>query len=320
MSLPEELCSLYSKQKYGLVGTHSAAKICHWQRKSLTTRGEENCYKHRFYGIPTHRCIQITPSMGHCTQSCLFCWRATPETLGVGWEQTQPIETPEAPDSIIDGCLEAHRKQLSGFGGNPNVDQAMFEEALNPVHVAISLEGEPTLYPMLGELVEAYKDRGFKSVFVVTNGTKPEVLRELSCEPSQLYVSLCAPDAETYEKTCRPMVQNAWDRVLETVELLDSFKCPTVLRHTLVPKLNMHSPRKYGRLAELGNVTYIEPKAAMSVGGARKRFGYDEMAWFSDIQRFADEIAEACSYNVIDEHEFSNIVLLSRLEKSIRLY
>jgi len=320
MSLPEELQALYRKQKYGLVGNHSAVKTCHWQRRSLNTEGEENCYKYRFYGIPTHRCLQMTPSLGHCTQSCLFCWRATPETLGVGWEQTQPIENPEDPASIVEECLEAHRRQLSGFGGNPKVDHNMLKEAFSPIHAAISLEGEPALYPMLGELVQEFKERGFKSVFIVTNGTKPEILKNLSCEPTQLYVSLCAPDAETYTKTCRPMILNAWESVLETIELLNSFKCPTVLRHTLVPTFNMHSPEKYGRLAELGNVTYIEPKGAMSVGSARERFGYDEMAWFKDIQRFAGEIAKSSSYHVVDEHEFSNIVLLSRLENPIKLY
>lgn len=320
MTLPQELCDLYRKQKYGLVGKHSAVKTCHWQRRSLSTRGGENCYKHRFYGIPTHRCLQMTPSLGHCTQSCLFCWRATPETLGVSWKQTQSITTPEDPASIIEGCIDTHRQQLSGFGGNPIVDRDMLKEALNPIHAAISLEGEPTLYPILGELVQEYKSKRFKSVFIVTNGTKPDVLRNLSCEPTQLYVSLCAPDEETYKKTCKPMMAKAWESVLESIELLDSFNCPTVLRHTLVPKLNMHSPEEYGRLAELGNVTYIEPKGAMSVGSARERFGYDEMAWFNEIKRFGDEIAESSSYHLVDEHVFSNIVLLSRLEKPIRLY
>jgi tRNA wybutosine-synthesizing protein 1 len=262
----------------------------------------------------------MTPSLGHCTQSCLFCWRATPETLGVGWEQTQPIENPEDPESIVEGCIEAHRRQLSGFGGNPEVNRDLLEEAIKPIHAAISLEGEPTLYPMLGELVQEFKDKGFKSVFIVTNGTKPEILKNLGCEPTQLYVSLCAPDEETYKETCRPMIKNAWESVLESVELLDSFKCPTVLRHTLVPKLNMHSPEEYGKLAELGNVTYIEPKGAMSVGRARERFGYDEMAWFNDVKKFGEEIAESSSYHVMDEYVFSNIVLLSRLEKPIRLY
>jgi tRNA wybutosine-synthesizing protein 1 len=116
------------------------------------------------------------------------------------------------------------------------------------------------------------------------------------------------------------MLSDGWQKVMETLELLDSFSCPTVLRHTLVPGLNMVNPRGYARLADLSNATYIEPKAAMSVGSARARFGYDEMAWFDDVKRFAEEIAAECSYRVIDEHRWSSVVLLSRLDAPIRLY
>jgi wyosine [tRNA(Phe)-imidazoG37] synthetase (radical SAM superfamily) len=82
----------------------------------------------------------------------------------------------------------------------------------------------------------------------------------------------------------------------------------------------MHNAEGYGKLAELGNATYMEPKAAMSVGGARARFSYKEMAWFHEIEAFAEEIAAESSYDVVDEHEPSNIVLLSRLANPIRLY
>ncbi len=320
MSVPEEFRASYRKQKYRLVGAHSAVKTCHWVRRSLNTGGAENCYKNRFYGVPTHRCLQMTPGLGHCSQSCLFCWRATPETLGVSWEQTRDISDPEDPDSVVEGCLAAHRKAMNGFGGNPNVEKELLDEAMHPLHAAISLEGEPTLYPRLGELVDSFRGHSFKSVFIVTNGTRPDVLSNLSTEPSQLYVSLCAPDEETYRRTCRPMLGDGWRRVMETLELLDSFSCPTVLRHTLVPGLNMVNPGGYAKLAELSNATYLEPKAAMSVGSARARFGYDEMAWFDDIKRFAASIAGECSYRIIDEHRLSSIVLLSRLDKPIRLY
>ena len=84
--------------------------------------------------------------------------------------------------------------------------------------------------------------------------------------------------------------------------------------------MNMVNPGGYARLAEQSNATYLEPKAAMSVGAARARFGYDEMAWFEDIRRFAEEIAAECSYKVVDEHRWSSIVLLSRLDKPISLY
>ncbi len=319
MRVPEELRRVYRRQGYGLVGDHSAVKTCHWVRRSLNTGGEEHCYKERFYGIPCHRCLQMTPSLGRCLQSCVFCWRATPGDLGVDWDQTRLGEA-EEPDAIVEGCLQAHRRALTGFGGNPRVPREMLEEALHPVHAAISLEGEPTLYPRLGELVEAFFDHGFRSVFIVTNGLRPDVLASLGREPSQLYVSVCAPDQETYRRTCRPLVPDGWGRLMETLELLGSFSCPTVLRHTLVPKLNMADPAGYARLAERAGATYLEPKAAKSVGYARRRFGYDEMAWHSDVRAFAEALAAESGYRIVDEHPPSAIVLLSKLEKPMRLY
>jgi tRNA wybutosine-synthesizing protein 1 len=262
----------------------------------------------------------MTPSLGHCTQSCVFCWRTTPEILGVGWDQTKPIKGGEEPDEIVEGAIAAHRKLIYGWGGNPNVTKQYLEEALDPVHAAISLEGEPTLYNRLGDLVSSFRSHGFRSIFIVTNGTNPEVLRSLGTEPSQLYVSLCAPDNKTYEKTCRPMVPWAWEKVMETLDLLKSFSCPTVIRQTLVPKLNMLNIKGYAKLAMRAEPTYIEPKGAMSVGFARKRFAYEEMASHEDIRAFGAKLSEETGYKVIDEQYESNIVLLSHLEKPINLY
>jgi len=319
LSVPEELRRVYRKQGYHLVGGHSAVKTCHWVRRSLNTRGQEHCYKQRFYGVPCHRCLQMTPSLGRCTQSCLFCWRATPEAIGVPWDQTRFPEA-EDPETIVEGCIQAHRKAISGFGGNPNVQETMWKEAENPLHAAISLEGEPTLYPHMGELVETFFGKRFDSVFIVTNGLNPEALSDLGTEPTQLYVSVCAPDEETYERTCRPIIPNGWGNLMESLELLRSFSCPTVLRHTLVPDLNMKDPAGYARLAELSDATYLEPKAAMSVGFARNRFGYHEMAWHDDVRRFAEELARESGYSILDEQPLSSIVLLSRLPEPKKLY
>ena len=112
LSVLEELRSVYRRQGYHLVGDHSAVKTCHWTRRSLSTWGREHCYKQRFYGVPSHMCLQMTPSLGRCTQSCLFCWRATPETLGVSWDQTRKVQSPEDPDSIIEGCIREHRRAM----------------------------------------------------------------------------------------------------------------------------------------------------------------------------------------------------------------
>jgi tRNA wybutosine-synthesizing protein 1 len=263
----------------------------------------------------------MTPSLGMCTQSCLFCWRATPENLDTTWDQTRfPALDAEEPEAIVQGCIGAHRKAISGFGGNPEVPEEMLKQANQPLHAAISLEGEPTLYPRLGELVEAFYYHDFKSVFIVTNGLDPQALSKLSPEPTQLYVSVCAPDEETYRRTCRPLIPDGWSKLSESLEILRSFSCPTVLRHTLVPQLNMHNPGGYAKLVAASNATYIEPKGAMSVGYARKRFCYDEMAWHKDIRAFAEEISIESGYTIIDEQPLSSIVLLSRLDKAIRLF
>jgi wyosine [tRNA(Phe)-imidazoG37] synthetase (radical SAM superfamily) len=58
----------------------------------------------------------------------------------------------------------------------------------------------------------------------------------------------------------------------------------------------------------------------MSVGFARHRFAYDEMASFAQIKEFAAELSKRTGYSAIDEQYESNIVLLSRLAKPINLY
>jgi tRNA wybutosine-synthesizing protein 1 len=37
-------------------------------------RGRGGCYKHSFYGIESHRCMEATPSLA-CANKCVFCWR-----------------------------------------------------------------------------------------------------------------------------------------------------------------------------------------------------------------------------------------------------
>lgn len=321
MSIPEELKRLYRKQDYHLVGRHSAVKTCLWTRKSLRTSGGEYCYKQRFYGIPCHRCLQMTPALGRCLQSCVFCWRAMPTDLSLDWDQRRfSQDEVDDADSIVEGSLEAHREAISGFGGNLLIDRKIFAEANMPVHAAISLEGEPTLYPLIGELVDSFFSHGFKSVFIVTNGLRPDVLSNLSREPSQLYVSACAPDEDVYRKTCRPLIKDGWRRLMETLELLHSFNCPTVLRHTLMPKLNMENPSGYAKLAMKANATYLEPKAAKSVGFARRRFSYSDMAWHGDICEFSEALSKESGYKIIDEHPPSSVVLLSKLDKPKKLY
>lgn len=53
-------------------GSHSGVKLCRWTKSML--RGRGGCYKHSFYGIESHRCMETTPSLA-CANKCVFCWR-----------------------------------------------------------------------------------------------------------------------------------------------------------------------------------------------------------------------------------------------------
>ena len=57
---------------YRVIGSHSGVKLCRWTKSML--RGRGGCYKHSFYGIESHRCMETTPSLA-CANKCVFCWR-----------------------------------------------------------------------------------------------------------------------------------------------------------------------------------------------------------------------------------------------------
>jgi len=315
-SIPTELVRLQQNQKYHLIGSHSAIKRCRWLYETLVHN--RHCYKQQFYGIKSHQCIQMTPALHYCTMHCQFCWRIqSGDIASLKWEETQASKWDE-PKEIVEACIRTQSRLLTGYKGNPKTNREKLREALRPRHAAISLAGEPTLYPDLGELINCFHQLGF-TTFLVTNGTTPQALTSINEEPTQLYVSLCAYDKQSFMKTCRPQIPKAWQKLNETLAALPSFKCPTVLRLTLAHHLNLSHPEKYARLIQKANPTYIEPKAYMHVGFSRLRLGFENMPNHEEITRFAEELATETSYKVLDDSPDSRVVLLSRLQKAIRL-
>jgi len=312
--IPSELTQTLKSQKYHLVGGHSAVKRCRWLYESLV-HGRP-CYKQKFYGIRSHQCLQMTPAVVYCTLHCRFCWRLQSGDLQLRWNEGDLSEW-DKPEEIVEGCLREHMRILSGYKGNPKADPEKYKEALTPRHAAISLSGEPTLYSHMEGLIEEFHKRDF-TTFLVTNGTIPQALSQLDEEPTQLYVSVSAFDKKAYAKTCRPQIPYAWERLNETLSLLPSFKCPTVIRMTLARGLNLSNPELYAQLIKCANPTYVEPKAYMHVGFSRLRLGFENMPTHREIQSFATELAGQMNYNILDEAEKSRVVLLSRLEKPIR--
>jgi len=312
-SPPEELVKAIKKQKYHIVGRHSAVKRCKWLYESIIN--DRFCYKQKFYGIKSHRCLQMTPTLYYCTQRCLFCWRVQSLDLGLEWNETKMNELDD-PELIVEGCIEAQRRILSGYKGNPKADKKKLEEALNPKHAAISLAGEPTLYARLSELIEEFHKRGF-TTFLVSNGTLPEAFKKLSEEPTQLYISLTSPDKETYAKLCRPQIRGSWSSLMKTLELLPSLNCRKVIRITLVKGYNMHGIEKYAKLIEIAEPDFVEPKAYMYVGYSRRRLKYENMPSHLEVGEFAHKLAEELSYNILDESKDSRVFLLSKHKRKL---
>lgn len=291
------LSRLLDTQKYHLIGGHSAAKRCRWLYESLVHN--RPCYKQQFYGIQSHRCVQMTPALNSCTLRCRFCWRVQSGDLDdLRWEETTASKWDD-PEDLIEKCVKTQLRLISGYKGNPKTDSLKFREALRPRHVAISLAGEPTLYPHLSELITGFHQRVF-TTFLVSNGTVPEALTKLTAEPTQLYVSLCAYDEPTFLKTCRPQVPKAWDKLNQTLDALPSFRCPTVLRVTLARHVNLSHPEEYARLIKKANPTYVEPKAYMYVGFSRLRLGFENMPSHQEIRDFAAKLADKTGYNILN--------------------
>jgi tRNA wybutosine-synthesizing protein 1 len=311
---PPSLVQALKKQRYHLVGRHSAVKRCKWLYEAIVH--DRACYKQKFYGIKSHQCIQMSPSLFYCTQQCLFCWRAQNGDLQITWDELKLPEW-DSPEEIVQGSLKAQDRILSGYKGNLQANPQKLREALTPRHVAVSLTGEPTLYEPLGELLRAFHKRRF-TTFLVSNGTMPHKLAELGEEPTQLYISVCAPDEEVFKRVCRPQIPSAWAKLNETLGLMQSFRCPTVIRMTLVKDHNMANVDGYAKLVEKANPTYIEAKAYMHIGFSTLRLGYEAMPAHKEIYDFATRLAERTGYRVIDEAPESRVVLLSKREKPIR--
>ena len=258
------------------------------------------CYKHQFYGIASHRCVQLTPTL-RCNQRCLFCWRAV--------EADVPEEEECSPETIFAGVQKLQKRALAGYNAvlDNTVTDERWQEALTPNQVAISLSGEPTLYSQLPELIRLFNSAGY-TTFMVSNGTNPAMLSR--CHPYQQYVSLAAPDRETTLSLCRPF-EDYWDRIRESLALLANRR--SAIRVTLVAGLNDFAPERYAALVQDSGAMFVEVKGYMYLGYSRNRLTLENMPEHARVRAFAEQIAAACDYQIRDENRLSRVVCLERM-------
>lgn len=307
--LSEEKRKDLYKQGYRIVGNHSAIKVCSWTKKCI--RDEDVCYKNTFYGINTHLCVQMTPALPVCTHRCEWCWR------DINYTSKNWVGPIDEPSEIIDGCIEEHLQYLKGFAGNAKANLDKLKE--KPMHFAISLSGEPTFYPKLPEMIKELHRRKISS-FLVTNGTNPNMLAKLTgdYEPTQLYITIPAPDKETYEKVCMPLIDDGWEKIQKSMSMINNFK-RNVFRLTLVKGENMLKPERFAEMINKFKPRWVEAKAYVWVGYSRERLTIDNMPRHEEIMEFAKKLSDLTGYPIVDVKKESRVVLLGKESEDRKL-
>jgi tRNA wybutosine-synthesizing protein 1 len=290
-------------QGYRFVGEHSAVKTCGWTKKMLKQEG--SCYKHKFYGISTHQCMQMTTSLS-CANRCVFCWRGEKAPLSKTWD----FKTDE-PEFIAGESIKQHLKLLAGYKGNYKVDQRLFRESLAVKHAALSLTGEPIIYPKINEILGEFHKRKI-STFLVTNLQYPDEIKKIK-NVTQLYCSLDAPSKSILKKVDAPLFPDYWERSQRSLAELSQKKCRTCIRITLVAGLNDAEPENYAAQINTASPDFVEVKSYMYIGESKDRLKLSNMPWHEDVVAFAEKMLEKMSdYDIVTEHVPSRVVLFAK--------
>ncbi|XP_062241579.1 S-adenosyl-L-methionine-dependent tRNA 4-demethylwyosine synthase TYW1 [Platichthys flesus] len=292
-----------TKQGYKLIGSHSGVKLCRWTKSML--RGRGGCYKHTFYGIESHRCMETTPSLA-CANKCVFCWRHHTNPVGTEWRwKMDPAE------KILQEAVEKHQSLIRQFRGVPGVKPERYEEGLAVKHCALSLVGEPIMYPEINTFIRLLHSQHISS-FLVTNAQFPEEIRSL-VPVTQLYVSVDASTRDSLKKIDRPLFKDFWPRFLDSLKALGEKRQRTVYRLTLVKAWNVEEMLSYSELISLGQPDFIEVKGVTYCGeSSASTLTMANVPWHQEVVAFVQQLADMLpQYEIACEHEHSNCLLIA---------
>uniref|UniRef100_A0A665U0U4 S-adenosyl-L-methionine-dependent tRNA 4-demethylwyosine synthase TYW1 n=1 Tax=Echeneis naucrates TaxID=173247 RepID=A0A665U0U4_ECHNA len=292
-----------TKQGYKLIGSHSGVKLCRWTKSML--RGRGGCYKHTFYGIESHRCMETTPSLA-CANKCVFCWRHHTNPVGTEWHwKMDPAE------KILQDSLEKHQNMIRQFRGVPGVRPERYEEGLAVKHCALSLVGEPIMYPEINTFIRLLHSHQISS-FLVTNAQFPQEIRNL-VPVTQLYVSVDASTKDSLKKIDRPLFKDFWPRFLDSLKALGEKRQRTVYRLTLVKAWNVEEMQAYSELIAMGQPDFIEVKGVTYCGeSSASNLTMANVPWHQEVVAFVQQLAGMLpQYEIACEHEHSNCLLIA---------
>ncbi|KAG8344121.1 putative Radical SAM superfamily Wyosine base formation [Trypanosoma vivax] len=295
---------------YTLVGSHSAIKLCRWQKSMM--RGLGGCYKWTMYGVESHRCMEATPSMA-CANKCVFCWRlnTNPTATQWKWQVDDPLK-------IVEEMLSSHKALVHEVQGMPGVTEESLNEAKNPKHCALSLVGEPVLYPYVNEFLHHLHEKGI-STFLVNNGQFPDAMRDLR-PVTQLYLSVDGPNKEVMKILDRPIFPDYWDRFNQSVVFMSQRRERTVFRLTMIDGFNMSDSnlQEYRAIFEAGRPNFIELKRLTPAfsGNDRSLLRMKNVPSWERLKAYGARLCEiifgGSMYEMASLHEHSGCVLLAQ--------
>eukprot|EP00758_Cryptobia_borreli_P009856 Tbor_TRINITY_DN5517_c4_g1::TRINITY_DN5517_c4_g1_i1::g.12571::m.12571/K15449/TYW1; tRNA wybutosine-synthesizing protein 1 len=304
------------KNMYSLVGTHSAVKLCRWQKSML--KGQGGCYKWTMYGIRSHQCMEATPNIA-CANKCLFCWRLNSNPSMKEWKWDV-----DNPQQVARDLIAQHKALIKNSSGMAGVTPEALEEALQPRHCALSLVGEPIAYPRINEFVHELHTLGM-STFLVNNGQFPEAIERLG-PVTQLYLSVDSPTEEKMKILDRPIFPDFWDRFNRSVSAMSRKPGRIVFRLTMIEDFNMTKEdlEHYRTLFQKGRPHFIELKALTpAFSGEKKNFlRITNVPTWERLLEYAHDMCHAVDggnfYEVACVHEHSKCILLAqKLFKSV---
>ena len=268
--------------------------------------------------------MEATPSLA-CANKCVFCWRHHKNPVGREWRWRV-----DEPAAILAEALALHGAQIAQLRALPGLQPAAWAEAATVRHCALSLVGEPIMYPRIGELVRLLHARRI-STFLVTNAQFPEAIAALP-PVTQLYVSIDAATRETLRAIDRPLFADFWERFLAALDALRARRQRTVYRLTLVKgagatRGNMAELDEYAALIARGAPDFIEVKGFTWCGESPgSNLGMANVPWHADVRAFCEALAARVAeggaggggggarYGLAAEHAHSCCVLLAKEE------
>ena len=130
-------------QNFGVV---SGVKLCRWTkaRSCAVMRRVLQAQLLRHREPPVHG---ATPSLA-CANKCVFCWRHHTNPVGREWRwQMDDAET------LVTSAISEHKGMIKQMKGVPGVLPERLAEGMDPRHCALSLVGEPIMYPEIDKFV-----------------------------------------------------------------------------------------------------------------------------------------------------------------------